>query len=150
MDSRRLIAAGVAAVVGALVLVGLMLALARDPDVKNNLGERVFTVGDADSLATEIDDRGPLLFQDLLGGDRHLMVDHLGAEEWLAYATELADGCRLELVRESGDVRNSCTGSNRRPVLADVCAGLRAFRTEVNDDNELVVDLNLSVDCPTP
>ena len=143
MAARRLIIAGIAAVVGAVLLLILMLALARDPDVKTNLGEKVFTVGDADSLAEEVDTRGPLLFQDLLGGDRDILVDHVRDEEWLAYTTALRGDCRLELVRATGDVRNTCddTVVDLRSVADVKRAGAMAFSTDINENGELVVDL---------
>jgi hypothetical protein len=143
MATRRLIAIAIAGVVGAVLLLLLALALANNPDVQNNLGEPVFTVGVAESLAEEIDERGPLLFQDLLGGDRDIIVDHVGDDDWIAYTARLGRGCRLELERDTGDLRNSCTKVTVRPrTPAEVRElGGTPYGAAVDEDGDVVVDL---------
>ena len=143
MASRRLIVTAIAAVVGAVLLVVLALALANNPEVQNNLGEKVFTVGDAESLAEEVDKRGPLLFQDLLGGDRDILVDHIRGDEWLATPPASAASAGLELDRETGEVRNSCTrrAVDLRSIAAVKAVGAVAYTATVDESGKLVVDL---------
>jgi hypothetical protein len=63
----------------------------------------------------------------------------------------LVDGCRLELDRKSGDVKNQCTGAPLRATSIEfLCTpGLRPFSIVVNEDGELVIDLNKFVATPS-
>ena len=140
----------IGAVVVGIVLVGVVLNLATDPDVDVNLGDDVFEVGRATNLAPEIAERGPLLFQ-ALRGTRDIYVQHLGTEPregWMtfdAYATGSDRTCQLQW-------RHS------RKVFVDPCddkvypadgTGLVHYKTTVNRDGIVVADLRASVPWPT-
>jgi hypothetical protein len=137
------------AVIGAVVVLLIVLQLARNPNVKNQLGAAVFTVGKADDLYHQIvtpgpDGRkGPLLFQALVR-DRDIYVQHLGPEPltgWLAFeahAPGTPRSCVLQWIDAQSDFHDPCGG---RTYPADG-TGLIHFRTTVvKDTNRVVVDL---------
>jgi hypothetical protein len=140
----------IAAVVVGIVLVGVVLNLATDPDVDVNLGSDVFEVGRANRLAPEVAERGPLLFQ-ALRGTRDIFVQHSGKkarEGWMtfdAHAPGSDRTCQLQW------------RPNRR-VFVDPCddkvypadgLGLPHYRTSVNAEGVIVVDLRSRVPYPT-
>ncbi len=85
----------------AAVLWSVVRFAAENPD-KANLDNPVFTVGRAERLAREIDERGPSLFQDPLsrGRGRNIYLQHLGDDHddgWVAVEARLPDdpGCTV-------------------------------------------------------
>lgn len=103
LSGREMVIAAIGAVVMAALVVALVVRVASNPTVKANLGDNVFRVGDAERLARQIDEGGPLLFQDLLGGDRHLRVDHRGSDPARGWsASEQRDRSRRYLTTVEG------------------------------------------------
>lgn len=99
----------------AVLVVVFVLRLAQSPDAKVQLGDEVFEVGRVRELAPPIDRDGPLLFQDLLGRDRDLYVQHIGddaAKGWLAFEAH-APGqpreCALRWIQDRGLFEDACT-----------------------------------------
>lgn len=88
----------------ALAFAGLLVAVAvryaaRNPE-KANLGSSVLSL-EADRLAREVAERGPVLFKDPLNRDREIYVQHLGSDAdkgWVAvraYASRVSLDCLL-------------------------------------------------------
>lgn len=142
-------AAGVIVAMGAAV--GLAL-LANRGSVDVRLGDETFTGQKAERIADEIADRGPILYSDVAGGDRELVLQHLGddAEEgWLAFAARppgvprqcfvqwQPDDEVFRLLDRDGDVNGRCDGSTY-PADGE---GLPQYPVTVRD-GRLDVDIN--------
>ena len=79
INARSAIIVGLSGVVVAVVIGAIVVwAASNSGDVEIQLGDRDFDVGSTGRLADEIDDRGPFLVADVAGGDRDLIVNHLG------------------------------------------------------------------------
>jgi hypothetical protein len=72
---------GVTAVLFAAFMVWFVLALSNNPEARSNLGDPVFTIGDAKGVADAIRRDGPLLVADPLRRGRNLVVTH-DADTW--------------------------------------------------------------------
>jgi hypothetical protein len=141
------------------VAVGVLLAVAAGiailaswgtVDVK--LGDEVFSGQDAERLADEIADRGPILYPDTAGGSRDIVLQHRGDdpdEGWIALAARppgAARQCTIQsrdrdepfrLLDPSGEVTGACDGREFPPDGE----GLPQYPVTVRD-GELDIDLN--------
>ena len=85
---------GAAGVAAGLVLVAVMVWLAGSSgQVEVRLGDRDFRELDAARISAEIAERGPVLFSDVAGGSRDIILQHLGADPesgWLAFEARRA------------------------------------------------------------
>jgi hypothetical protein len=141
---KALAIAAVAIVLIGIVAVLVALAASRG-DVEINLGDERFEVGRADDLVDTLDDGDglPLLFQDLVGRDRHIYVQHTGDDPekgWVAFGAFDPDdpSCAVEIDRDARTLVNSCDRSVRYGLDGD---GLRSYPTTV-EDGEVIVDIN--------
>jgi hypothetical protein len=141
---KALAVAGVAIVLIAVVAAFVALAASRG-DVEINLGDERFNAGGTERLAEEIDDGGglPFLYQDLVGNDRHLFVQHLGDdpdEGWVAFGAFDPDdpSCVVLLDREDEVLRNECDDSETYPLTGE---GLRQYPVAV-EGGDILVDVN--------
>lgn len=137
----RAVALGIVGVVLALGAMLLVSWLGSRGDVDLTFGGEEFEVGRTERLAAEIDDRGPFLFRNPAGVDRHVYVQHLGDDPdqgWLtvgARAPEQTDeSCYLEV--DGDGFRDPCSGTEY-PADGD---GLQHYPTEVRD-GRVFVDL---------
>jgi len=134
-------------VVVGIVLVGVVLNLANDPDVEVNLGSDVFEVGRADRMADRVAEGGPLLFQ-ALRGDRDIYVQHLGTRArsgWLAFdarAPEAERHCQLRWDHDTEVFLDPCDDT-AYPADGE---GLVRYVTTVDDEGVVVVDLRTRVE----
>jgi hypothetical protein len=153
-------ALAVAAVgVGLAVAVAFGVALlANRGRVDVKLGDETFQGQDAERAAEQIDEGGPILFADTAGGDRDIVLQHLGDDVdsgWLAFAArpggvsracsiqwqagssgDPADGVFL-LLDPDGDETDQCDGTEF-PATGE---GLPQYPVLVRD-GRLDVDLN--------
>jgi len=141
---KALVVAGVGVVV-ALGLTFLVAQAASRGDVDIKLGDERFNAGQVESLAEAIDDGGglPLLFQDLVGRDRHVFVQHLERSPrrgWVAFGAFDPDdpSCAVVIDRKAKTLVNKCDERVTYPLDG---TGLRYYPTEV-DGNRLHVDIN--------
>jgi hypothetical protein len=148
-----------AAAVGVLLAVAAGVALlASRGEVDVNLGDDVFSGQDAERLAAEIEDRGPILYADTAGGSRDIVVTHRGdnpEEGWLALAARPPGAPRqcsiqsrdrdepFRLLDPDGEVTDECDGREFPPDGE----GLPQYPVTVRD-GELDIDLN-AADRPT-
>lgn len=136
---RAVLLTGIAGVLaGVLVFLGIT-ALIGSGDGESNLGDDVFAVGRADRLAPEIQRRGPLLFQALVG-ERDVYVQYLGDERWTAFEAVPPGSprrCQLRWRPRTRDFHDPCS---RRTYPHDG-AGLTRYPASVDDDGTVVVDL---------
>jgi hypothetical protein len=141
---KALAVAAVAIVLIAIVALFVSLAASRG-DVEVNLGDERFNAGQTDRLAQEIEDGGglPFLYQDLVGNDRHLFVQHVGDdpdEGWVAFGAFDPDdpSCVVLIDRDERVLVNECDESRTYPLDGE---GLRQYPVSV-EDGRIYVDVN--------
>jgi hypothetical protein len=133
----------------AIVLIGVVAAFvaaaASRGDVEIHLGDDRFNAGQTDRLAKEIEDGGglPFLYQDLVGNDRHLFVQHAGDdpdEGWIAFGAFDPDdpSCAVLIDREAKVLVNGCDESVTYPLDGE---GLKQYPVSV-EDGRIYVDVN--------
>jgi len=128
-----------------LVVTFFVAQAANRGDVKINLGDERFNAGQSERLAREIDDGGglPFLYQDLVGRDRNLFVNHLGDDAdtgWVAFGAFDPDdpSCAVQLDREAKVLVSACDADVTFPLGG---RGLRFYPTTV-EDGRVYVDIN--------
>jgi hypothetical protein len=132
----------VAGVLGAIAIGFLMIRIAgqaSDGELQLNLGDDKFFVGDAEDLASKIDDEDvfggdPLLISGL-GNDRDVYVQHIGADPlggWLVFAARPDDATRDCFVVWDRDAAEF-VGNDVCPELnfPEDGEGLRQYRVEI-------------------
>lgn len=149
---RALLIAAAGALLTLAVAFGISV-LDNRGQVDVRLGDDTFSGLQADQMADDIAERGPLLIPDASpGGDRDIVLQHLGADDdegWIAIAARPAGvprNCTIQwradtgdfrLLDQDGDVADDCDG---REFPADG-AGLETFPVTVVD-GKLDVDIN--------
>lgn len=132
---------GIFLVVLAICVVGAVLALsAGNEDIEVNLGDDEFEVPDVEGAAERIAEGGPDLYPDLVGGNRPILLNHVGddaTEGWVAVVAIApgTEGC-LVVWDADDEVFRDCEGTAYPPDGE----GLETFPTWVEDDT-LFVDL---------
>ena len=133
----------------AIVLIGVVAAFvavaASRGDVEINLGDDRFNAGSTKRQANAIVEGGglPLLYQDLVGNDRHLFVQHTGddpEEGWVAFGAFDPDdpSCLVLIDREEEILVNECDSSVTYPLDGE---GLKQYPVSV-EDGDIVIDVN--------
>jgi hypothetical protein len=141
---KALLIAGVSVIL-LLGLAFLVAAAASRGDVEINLGDDQFQAGQVENIAKRIERDGglPVLYQDLVGGDRDIFVQHLGDDPqtgWSAFGAFVPDDpeCRIEIDRDAKALVNACDPDVTYPLGGK---GLRFYPVFV-DDGDLFVDIN--------
>lgn len=137
---------GIAALLALIFLITRVGSLGNDgAEVPIQLGEPVFSVGNAAELASVIAQGEPLLLPDASGGDRDIVINHLAdspTEGWVAFAARELTAPRDCFVQWEAD----------RTVFVDSCdgaeypadgRGLEQYGTSIDDDGNLLVNLNI-------
>ena len=105
---------------GVLVAIGLIvatLAAANSGNVEIRIGDDDFDAGDAESRAEAVARDGPILFSDVSGGERDIILQHLGDDAqagWLAFdahASGASRDCFLEWDAGQELFLDSCDGT---------------------------------------
>ncbi len=131
--------AGLIGTIAIIFVVTRIASQASEGDLQLNLGDDVFTIGDAEDLAAKIDDEDvfggdPLLISGL-GNDRDVWVQHLGDDPtkgWLVFAVRPDDAprsCIAQWERDVAQFVDSCDGT----VYPEDGQGLRQYPVEVLD-----------------
>lgn len=114
-------------------------------EIPIQLGDPVFAPGPAAELAEVVDSQGPILLPDASGGERDIIINHLGddpTDGWVAFAardlTSPRD-CFVEWVAERSVFVDSCSSEEYPPDGA----GLQGYGASVDGDGNLVVNLNV-------
>jgi hypothetical protein len=151
--SGRALLVAAAGVVVALALAAGVAALANRGRVDVKLGSDTFADQDAEDAAERIAEDGPILYADTAGGDRDIVLQHLGDDPetgWVAIAARppaVSRACTIswrpdarvfELLDSEGDVSGECDGSEF-PAGGE---GLPTYPVTVTADGKLDVDLN--------
>lgn len=144
-DRRSALLVGISGVLLALLVGGLVLALARSgADIEIRIGDSDFRDLDAARISAEIAERGPVLFSDVAGGRRDLILQHLGddpATGWLAFEARRSGqrrDCFFQWRPESRTFVNSCDSND---IVDQSGSGLMHYPVSVND-GEVRVDIN--------
>jgi hypothetical protein len=148
----RALAVSAAGVVLALAIAFLIARMANQGQVDVRLGSDTFADQSAEDAAEEVAERGPILYQDLAGGDRDLFLQHLGDDPesgWVAIAARPAGVARecsirwhrddevFRLLDPDGEVSDNCDGREFPPDGE----GLPQYPVTVRD-GRLDIDLN--------
>jgi hypothetical protein len=132
---------GIFLVVLGICVAGAILAIAaNDPDVDVNLGDDEFQIHRIDDLARRIADDAPEAYGDPTGGNRPIIVQHLGDDVDTGWVVILAvapgsETCAVNWDADD-DVFRDCEGET---YPADG-TGLEQFPWRV-DDHTLFIDL---------
>lgn len=128
-----------AGVLAAALVFAVVSAILGSGKARSRLGDDRFTVGRARSLAAVVDRRGPLLFQDLLGGHRDVYLQHLGTA-WLAFEAHAPGAPRRCQLRWQPAARLFLDPCDHRTYPAGG-TGLTSYPTHVDPKGKLAVDL---------
>lgn len=124
--------------VGVILLMGW---LARTGVISPNQSEGALRVGNPKQIADAIDEGGPLVFPDPLGGDRQRILQHLGDDPgtgWYAFDARRSDArseCFLEWKREARVFVDSCDGE----IVEADGAGLPQYEVRIREGRLEVV-----------
>ena len=140
-------------VAAAIAIAFGVAQLANQGRVDVRLGSDTFAQQDADDAADKIAEDGPILYADTAGGDRDIVLQHVGDdpdEGWIALAARppgVARDCTIQsrdregpfrLLDADGEVSGDCDG-RELPPTGD---GLPSYPVTVDADGNLDVDLN--------
>lgn len=135
---------GFFAVLG-LALWGVAAIIASNSDqATNNLSSTYQDVGYVETFAAIIERDGPIVFRDLLGSDRNIVLDHEGDDAFQGWAMYLAwpadsdSSCHLEQVKGTHQFVD-CQG--RTLTVDELAAVPRGVRPIVSSDGLLTLDL---------
>ena len=115
-------------------------------EIPVQLGDPVFAVGNVDELAPLIAENEPLLLPDASGGDRDIIVNHVGDEPdegWVAFAARPLTAprdCFVQWQAEGEVFVDRCDGTE---YPADG-SGLQRFGTVIDDGGTLQINLNVT------
>jgi hypothetical protein len=137
---------GLAGVVAGLGLVVLMVNLASrgSETFEVRLGDDRFAAGGVERRADSIERGGPILFSDVAGGSRDIILQHIGTEPdegWFAFSAQPVGKPRDCFLQWQAEVRTfeDCDGV-RYPADGDDPA-LTQYPVSI-EDGDLFVDLN--------
>jgi hypothetical protein len=148
-DARQAALIALGGIAAFLTLVFLITRLGslgdNGAEVPIQLGEPVFEPGNAADLAAVIDEDGPLLLPDASGGDRDIVLNHLGDlpdEDWVAFAARSLTAPRDCFVEWQPDRSLFVDNCDRTEYPADG-EGLEQYGTSIDVDGNLVINLNV-------
>jgi len=153
INARSAIVGGIAGVVVALLLGGVVIWLANSgSNVKIQIGDTDFDAGSYRAIAVEIADNGSLLYSDVGGGRRDIRLNHLGedpAAGWYAFDARPADQPRACFFEwdDSKDLFSLSTADDSiecSDATVDATGdGVAQYPVTIDDNGSLRVDINL-------
>ena len=132
---------------GLFLIVGLLLwgvaaVVARNrEDTTANLAPAFQEMGNADRVANQVADGGPIILQDLVGNDRNIVLDHTdatGFQIYLAHPADRDSDCQIEQVKRTRQFTD-CEDRTLEP--ADLALPPSGVRPIINNDGSLTLDL---------
>ena len=128
----------------AVGLVFAVVSLAGSDRIEVKLGDDDFNAGDAENLAAEIADRGPVPWAPLSRG-RSIWINHIGSnpkEGWFAFDVRSPGATGDCVVDWDADRRLFADTCDSALVYSATGEGLTQFGVWVDDDGDLIVDVN--------
>ena len=129
----------------ALLLWGVAAVIARNgTDTSSNLAPTIQEMGSAANLASVIATDGPIVLNDLIGNDRHIVLSHSGTkptEGWAIHLAHPADrdaSCNVTVVKGTATFTD-CDG--RTIGVGDLALPPAGVTPIVNGDGSLSLDL---------
>jgi len=138
---RSALVVGLSGVIAAALLVGFVWWASQTGD-GFTLGDDEFDAGHI-SQAESVDENGPFLYQDPVGGDRPIWISHTGSdpeEGWVAVEAVVPGADSSCVVNWNADIsrfQNSCDGDDTYPIDG---AGLTTIAVFIEDER-IIVDL---------
>ncbi|MDQ4097391.1 MAG: hypothetical protein M3144_05925 [Actinomycetota bacterium] len=139
---------GLGGVAAGVLIFLVVLAVAGPRSTQRTEGAR-FKVGPAERLGASVARDGPLLFQDLLNRSRDIYVQHLGGDDWRAFEAHAPGAPRRCVLRWRPEDRRFLDPCDGRTFPAEG-TGLTSYRTEVDEDGVVLVDLRTPVSMSMP
>ena len=145
--NRSAIIVGLVSLLGFVVMVFLgsrILSLASDGDLQVANDQQVFQAGKAEERASDIAERGPVYFPDLVGRDRDIYLQHLGDDAetgWLSFGIRpsgAAPDCFVEWDAGQRVFIDKCDGTE----YPEDGTGLPSYPVKLQNDGTLSIDLN--------
>jgi hypothetical protein len=157
MNARSAVLVGFTGVmIGVVLLLGVIWLAGSGGDVEVQLGDTDFDAGQIWRISEEINDRGPILYSDVAGRSRDIILQHLGADPetgWLAFAARplgeprdcffqwSTDAARFDLIgatddAECGDVTMDAEGT------LSTGDTIVSYPITIDDKNNVRVDIN--------
>ena len=133
-----------AGVIVAILLFAAVVSLIGSGQAKSKLGSSLFTIGKAKEQAQIVSRTGPLFFADPLQKGRDIAVNEASPNQWVTVDVHPPDESKVCAVTWNGATRmfhDPCSG---RDYPADG-TGLTRYRTSVEPNGDLVVDLHQTV-----
>ncbi len=124
-------------------LVFAVVSLAGSDQIEVKLGDDDFNAGDAEELAAEIADRGPVPWAPL-SRNRSIWINHIGDEPglgWFAFDVQSPGASKDCVVEWDTDQRLFIDTCDPSLVYSATGDGLTQFGVWV-DDGDLIVDVN--------
>ena len=125
-------------------LVFAVVSLAGSDRIEVKLGDDDFNAGDAENLAAEIADRGPIPWAPLSRG-RSIWINHIGNDPeqgWFAFDVQSPGATGDCVVDWDPDRQLFADTCDPTLVYSATGDGLTQFGVWVNDDGDLIVDVN--------
>ena len=125
-------------------LVFAVVSLAGSDQIEVKLGDDDFNAGDAENLATEIAERGPVPWAPLSRG-RSIWINHTGDDPekgWFAFDVQspgATGDCVVDWDADRKLFIDTCNPALVYPATGD---GLTQFGVWVDDGGNLIVDVN--------
>ncbi len=161
INSRSAIMVGFTGVMIALALgVGVVWLAQSSGDVEIQLGDTDFDAGYIGRISDEIDDRGPILYSDVAGRSRDLILQHLGDDPaigWLAFDARPVGEARdcffewdpevdlFELISVSDDAACSAVTMDGAGNLS-TGGVINTYPVAIDSNDNVRVDINFDAD----
>ena len=158
MNARSAILVGITGVMIAVVLGGGVLFLANQSEnVELQLGDTDFDAGQIGRISEEIDDRGPILYSDVAGRSRDIILQHLGDDPeagWFAFDARPigasrdcffewnSDAERFDLVLADGSDADCADVTMDERGNLSTGELIETYPVTIDDDNNVRVDIN--------
>jgi len=134
--------------IGFFALFGLALwgvaALMSDSEASQDFSGDFQEMGRTDAFADAIAVNGPIILPDLIGDDRHIVLDHTGADPqfgWAIYAAYPADRDPTCIIEQIESTRQFIDCEGRTIEVEDLAQPPAGVAPIVGDDHLLTLDL---------
>ena len=142
----RALVIGLIALAVGIALVVIVTRLANSGDVEVRLGDDEFNAGSADKIAETVARGGPILYPDVAGGTRDILLNHIGENPrrgWTAFEAHrpgAARDCVLVWDPDTEWFSDPCEDGVEIPADG---GDLTIYPTRVDGDGNIIVNLKV-------